>query len=68
MSNSEDASLDAAARAKGLVLAWSNGNGTRQAEYVLWKGNRRPDELVLVASYMSEGEVRRHVDEYAPEA
>ncbi|WAL48272.1 hypothetical protein [Rhodococcus pyridinivorans] len=69
MSNSpDDVDLNAAARAKGLVLAWSNGNGTRETEYHLWKRDRDPNEPTFIASYVNENDARRHIEKYEPEA
>lgn len=68
MTDAPDMALSDAAQAKGLVLAWSNGNGTREVEYHLWKRHRDPNEPTFITSCASEDEARRHVDEYEPEA
>lgn len=66
--SSKNLSLDGVAHGKGLVLARSNGNGTRETEYHLWRRHRAPEEPTIIASYVNEDEARRYINQYDPEA
>ncbi|MCB8912052.1 hypothetical protein KUG88_18145 [Rhodococcus rhodochrous] len=65
--SSENLSLSAAADEKGLVLAWSNGNGTRETEYHVWKRHREPGEETFLVSFVDEDEASRCIEAYDPQ-
>lgn len=66
--SSNNPSLSDSARVKGLVLAWSDGNGTREKEYHVWKLHREPEEDTFLVSFVDEGEARQCIEQYEPKA